>query len=113
MRDSTQCSLCKYVVTLVREAVNSTATLEKIEQAALQACSALPAELASTCTDFVNTYGACGPPWGRGAVGPGPCMTDCCSCGLAISYIPTHGTATGWADSTFGPCLLCAHTQPP
>ncbi|PNW87014.1 hypothetical protein CHLRE_02g105200v5 [Chlamydomonas reinhardtii] len=56
VRDSTQCSLCKYVVTLVREAVNSTATLEKIEQAALQACSALPAELASTCTDFVNTY---------------------------------------------------------
>ncbi|KXZ44347.1 hypothetical protein GPECTOR_69g440 [Gonium pectorale] len=56
VHDGAECAMCKFVVGRVKAAINDSGTLEKIKEVALQLCGGLPNELATSCTDFVNSY---------------------------------------------------------
>ncbi|KAG2484608.1 hypothetical protein HYH03_016562 [Edaphochlamys debaryana] len=56
VRDTAECGLCEYVVGRVKTAASDPATIEAIKEKALEVCSELPAEIASSCTDFVENY---------------------------------------------------------
>lgn len=55
LKDST-CGVCKFVLDEAKKYLNDTKTQAIILQDALQVCSTLPSDLASGCTDLVNTY---------------------------------------------------------
>lgn len=56
LKDGMECPMCKYVVTEVKLALDNPTTQKQIIDKALEACSVLPADLATSCSDLVTNY---------------------------------------------------------
>ena len=54
---STECSLCKYVVTYLDAVLQTNKSAAAIEAALEKVCAILPSSLKANCTKFVDTYG--------------------------------------------------------
>jgi saposin len=54
---STECALCKYVVSYLDTVLQSNKSEAAIEAALEKVCNILPASLKPQCTTFVDTYG--------------------------------------------------------
>jgi len=57
LKDDAECTLCKYVISLVDLLIESNATEEEVEKALKVVCSILPPTYHDKCTLFVQTYG--------------------------------------------------------
>ncbi|GLI59307.1 hypothetical protein VaNZ11_001161 [Volvox africanus] len=56
VRDTAECSMCKFVVRTVQVQLKNSQVVEEAKAIAVQICGDLPGELAEGCTDFVNNY---------------------------------------------------------
>ena len=57
MKDSVECTLCKYVLSYLNVLVTSNATAQEVEKALELVCSILPKQYHTQCTTFVQQYG--------------------------------------------------------
>jgi saposin len=57
VKDTIECTLCKYVVSFVNVLIESNATEEEIEKGLKLVCNLLPSSYHTKCVNFVTTYG--------------------------------------------------------
>lgn len=57
MKNSAECTLCKYVLSYLNVLISSNATGQEVEKALEVVCSILPAQYHDQCKKFVQQYG--------------------------------------------------------
>jgi saposin len=57
IKDSNECTLCKYVLSYVNLLIKNNSTEQEFEKALEVVCSILPSTYHSKCGEFVKTYG--------------------------------------------------------
>ncbi len=57
MKDTVECTLCRYVISFINVLIESNATEQEIEKGLEDVCKLLPASYHTKCTNFVVTYG--------------------------------------------------------